>query len=359
MRPSQLGLTFGFAVSICFVVGFGGSSKGLQKSSLHSLTLLNGQLFGAAPGDIRLLDANGGQTEFVKVPFQSMSLAPFGTKLLVADRARKAIFTLDSKSKQLVPLFTLDSVSLEAKSIPPDSLLRQGTLNSIASDGKTVYVGIGAGFSSAIFQIDPSSKRVVSRQWAGSDDPHDMAFGDGSVYVMNPQYNEIRRFTGALQRTTDEPMKSLPGAHGLVIQNGGLLMLDAGGLNIIRQPAESQFLSSAFLKTRLDLNVNSQIINHVPWNSGILNTLAPQKYAVLITGDRAQDFAGECFWNDTVWIYKQLRNNGYLPQNIFVCYGDGTDYASADPFYQYPHTITNFSWNLQRRCHTFHGPEKR
>ena len=368
MRLLQIGLAIGLAASVCLAFGQGGASPKVQnpasqlltrrlaQTSLHSLTSLNGRLFGATPGEIRLLDSRGGQSEFAKVPFQSMSLAPFGSKLLIGDRQHRALFTFDTEKKQLAPLLSLDQVQLEAKSVPPDILLRQGTLNSVGSDGKTVYVGIGAGFSSAIFQIDPISKRVLSRQWAGSDDPHDIAFADGSVYVLNPQYSELRRFSASLQRTSDRREMSAKGAHGLAIQNGGLLMLDATGLTIVKQDVDSKFLSSVFLKPNLGLAANLKFENRVPWfNPGIINFLLPQKYAVLICGDKAEDFAGECFWNDTEWMYKQLINNGYSRQNIFVCYGDGADYHSANPFYQYPQTITNFAGTYSAVATLFSG----
>src|ERR1035438_2169289 len=94
-RLIHFGLAIGLAASACLAVAWGGAGTGRQKSPLHSLTSLNGQLYGAAPGEVRRLDSKGGQTSFAKVPFKIMSLAPFGSKLLVADLAGKTISTLD------------------------------------------------------------------------------------------------------------------------------------------------------------------------------------------------------------------------------------------------------------------------
>ena len=68
-----------------------------------------------------------------------------------------------------------------------------------------------------------------------------------------------------------------------------------------------------------------------------------KRYALLITGDLAENFAGECFWNDTVWMFKSLVNNGYAEQDIFVLYGDGADYLSPNLAYRHPSTVTDFA----------------
>src|ERR1019366_1913700 len=118
----HIGLAIGLAASVCLAIGQGFTSPKVQnpasqllarrlaQTSLHSLTSLNGRLFGATPGEIRLLDSRGGQSEFAKVPFQSMSLAPFGSKLLIGDRQHRDLFTFDTETKQLAPLLTLDQV---------------------------------------------------------------------------------------------------------------------------------------------------------------------------------------------------------------------------------------------------------
>ncbi|HLK17046.1 MAG TPA: C13 family peptidase, partial [Fimbriimonadaceae bacterium] len=292
---------------------------------------------------IRMLDAQGKQSDFAKVPYQDMSLAPFGSKLLIGDRRGKTVFTFDTETKRSTQLLKLDEIRMEPKSVPPDSLLRLGTLNSIGSDGKTVYLGIGAGFSSAIFQVDPASKRVLNRQWAGSPDPHDIAFGDGSVFVLNPQYSEVRRFSEDLQRTSHKFDTETKGSFGMAIQGQNLLFLHPDGQTLLRQNPDPKFLLKSTLNSSLVLATNPRFINRAWINPGIINLLLPQKYAVLICGDKAEDFAGECFWNDTIWMYKQLINNGYSAHNIFVCYGDGADYHSANPFYQYSHNIVNFA----------------
>jgi hypothetical protein len=41
-------------------------------------------------------------------------------------------------------------------------------------------------------------------------------------------------------------------------------------------------------------------------------------------------------------MYKTLFAAGYTKDNIYVLYGNGTDFASANPKYQYPETVTDF-----------------
>ncbi len=71
-----------------------------------------------------------------------------------------------------------------------------------------------------------------------------------------------------------------------------------------------------------------------------------EKYAVLITGDYADDrgdFEGswakangndetrdrmECFWHDTFLMWEMLINKGYDNDNIFVIFADGIDFTA-------------------------------
>jgi hypothetical protein len=80
-----------------------------------------------------------------------------------------------------------------------------------------------------------------------------------------------------------------------------------------------------------------------------------QRYAVLICGDLAENFWGECFWNDTVWMYKTLIANGYTKENIFVLYGNGVDYFSANPYYRNATTVTDFAANSTKVNLVFDG----
>ena len=54
-----------------------------------------------------------------------------------------------------------------------------------------------------------------------------------------------------------------------------------------------------------------------------------QRYAVLISGDLAENGYPEFFF-DVVLMRNMLINNGFPPGNIFVLYGDGSDYNNAN-----------------------------
>jgi hypothetical protein len=64
---------------------------------------------------------------------------------------------------------------------------------------------------------------------------------------------------------------------------------------------------------------------------------AQQKYAVLIsTGQTTADDAmiNSEYWYDLLLMYRTLIDRGFTHNNIFVLYGNGTDFASAHPAYQ-------------------------
>jgi hypothetical protein len=84
-------------------------------------------------------------------------------------------------------------------------------------------------------------------------------------------------------------------------------------------------------------------------------------YAVLIEGDAPTWF--DEFWNDTLLMFEILVDNGFDPDDIFVLYNLGTDYASANPRYQpgsaenghLPATITDFAATIANVTMVFNG----
>jgi len=99
-----------------------------------------------------------------------------------------------------------------------------------------------------------------------------------------------------------------------------------------------------FVQKPVEMKIMQPVL--IPIDVSIL--LPPQKYALLITGDVAESGYNE-FWNDTVWMYKTLRNAGYSAENIYVLYGAGSDYPTANPNYKMPgeSKITDFPATLQ------------
>lgn len=80
----------------------------------------------------------------------------------------------------------------------------------------------------------------------------------------------------------------------------------------------------------------------------MLGAGCPQKYAVLISTNRVMwdDAAYHSeWWYDLFLQYKMLRENGFKDQNIYVLYGEGTDFNTKYNDYNatkvYGHTITD------------------
>lgn len=74
------------------------------------------------------------------------------------------------------------------------------------------------------------------------------------------------------------------------------------------------------------------------------------KYAVLISANKVTtDDVGyhSVWWYDTVLMYKMLKENGFREKNIFVLYGDGTDFNTGYNYYnsniQFGHSITDYA----------------
>jgi hypothetical protein len=84
-------------------------------------------------------------------------------------------------------------------------------------------------------------------------------------------------------------------------------------------------------------------------------------FAVLIEGDAPTGY--DEFWNDTLLMFEILIDNGFDPDNIFVLYNLGTDFASANPRYQpgsaenshLPATITDFAATTTNVTMVFNG----
>ncbi len=77
-----------------------------------------------------------------------------------------------------------------------------------------------------------------------------------------------------------------------------------------------------------------------------------QKYAVLISTNNvtADDVSYNSeWWYDLYLQYSMLRENGFKDSNIYVLYGDGTDFNTAHADYnattQYGHSITDMAVN--------------
>ena len=313
-----------------------------QPGALTGFTNMGQQMFGAGSGFVALLGEDGSVGRRFTTSIQRPSISPHtATHLLIGDLDARLVSTVDVRTGQIAPLLNLREVSDPGPTSPPTGeQLQSGALMSVASDGRNVYVAVEAGFSSSIFKVDPATKRIVARGWATAADPSAMAFHDGSLYVLVGQGREVRRFSEALVKSHD--VINLPSSgRGVGLRGEEVRTLAGSQLRVERYTVGGRLLSRVTLSTNLDLRRPLRLIGklRITLPAGIL----AKRYAVLICGDLAENFAGECFWNDTVWMYKSLIANGYQPADIFVLYGDGADFVSANPGYRHPSTVTDFA----------------
>ena len=306
---------------------------------LTSLCDLDGQMFGAGSGRIVAIGENGQITRTINTPISNPSIARYSANtLVIADCGKGIIYLMDI---QILPngpppppkkQFAISELAVPRGLRYAESALKN-PMSAVASDGKFIFVATRAGFSSSIFKIDPATKQVVGHCWAGGDDPVAMVWQESGLLVLHSRRQQIRRFTHELQTIDKFINVPVTNGRGLIIRGDEIRVVSAADNGIVRMRGDIASIKRAQHNVvAISVNIGA-IIGAI---------LAPQKYALLICGGRAQDFWGECFWNDTVWIYKALIGAGYAPENIYVLYADGADYNSADPTYQYPGKVTDY-----------------
>lgn len=312
---------------------------------------LNGQMFGAGANAIVQFDEGGKSVRTFQTNIARPSISPHGASaLLVGDLGGKTLSTLDLKTGALTPLLKLNEVREAAREAPGAHLLQDGALASVASDGKQVFVAVEAGFSSAVFKIDPATKQVVARGWAAAPDPHAMAFQNGALFVLTGNGTQVRRFTEKLQRSLETIELPTPGAKGIGIRAGEILSLAKGQVQKVAVPSAELSIQGVTRKLDQTVLAPAKFRAQKLWPLNLA-----KKVAVLICGDLAENFWGECFWNDTVWMYKTLLANGYREQDIFVLYGNGADYISANPAYRHGSRVTDWAATIPNVNMVFDG----
>jgi hypothetical protein len=311
--------------------------------ALSAYTDVGGKSLGAGANRVVALDEGGNSTRNFPTQIGKPTIAPHGTQaLLIGDLQNLKLHTLalgDGSVRQLLDLRAV--AGRPGELLPYSEALKNGEFSAAASDGKNVYVAFSAGFSSSIYKIDPSTRRVLAHGWASAPDPSAMSFNDGTLFVLVGNGSQVRRFTDGLQKSKDAIDLPFTSAKGLGIRaEGEIRTLNRARTDIAKIRVPLSAVSRSTLLQRLDRRPALQIrylpIKLVPINFA-------KRYAVLICGDLAENFWGECFWNDTVWMYKTLLANGYQPADILVLYGDGVDYLSANNAYRHSSTVTDFA----------------
>ena len=320
-----------------------GQTRLLLPAVLTAYTDVGGKSFGAGGSKVYELNEQGSPTKTFQSPAGRASISSYNTNtILIGDLINKRLYTMATGDGSVKPLLDLNRVSGSPNDLLPYSeAMKNGEFSAVASDGKNVFVSFAAGFSSSIYKIDVMSQKVLAHGWASAGDPSAMQFHDGSLFVLVSNGSQIRRFSDTLQKSHDAINLPFGSAKGLGIRSSGeIRTLTRNGAEIAKVSVPPMQLSRQTLLARLDrVRLVQAAITRITFPP--LNF--KKRYAVLICGDLAENFDGECFWNDTVWMYKTLRNNGYAREDIFVLYGDGADYASANPYYQNPITVTDFA----------------
>lgn len=313
-----------------------GAIQNAQLGTLSSLCAVGGKMYGAGDGKVVLLGEDGAAVRTFSTNIKSPVIAAHGSQgLVIGDRAAKVVSAMDLNTGKLTTLLDLKKVTdTDRRAVPNASLITEGDFTAVAHDGKNLLVAFSAGFSSPIFSIDPSSGKIVGRGWAAGPNPVAMAFQNNTLLVLDGKARQIRNYTQQLKPSQTWTEVDVADPKGLAVINNEIRVLSPGGKNILRVRTDLAGLTRV---TRAVAAINPAVAA-----AAAAAIAQPRKYAVLICGDIAENFWGECFWNDTVWMYKTLLNAGYHKNNIYVLYGYGADYNSANPRYKHPDKVTDF-----------------
>lgn len=300
-------------------------------SNLVAMGEVEGQVFGAARNQLVTLDQEGKITKSMTIPIeQPAGISAYTTgKAIIGDSGNNAVFSVDIRSGRTDMM--LDLKSTDYGNLMAGDVVRSGRLSSVAFDGRYVYVAMSAGYSSSIFAVDPASNRAVTQAWSPGDKPTAMQFAGGNLYVLDAENSQLRLFDSALGLNIKAIDLQAPDPMGIVIRDNEVRVLTPSDRSI------------RILKPDLKVLTVPQL--EPIWKAkdiaiGPITALA-RDYALLICGDVAESGYDE-FWNDTVWMYKALLAAGYKENNIYVLYGWGNDYPSANPNYRHTSKVTDF-----------------
>lgn len=326
-----------------------GTIQNIQIGELNSFTEVEGKMFGAGKNTVVIIDDNGQIERTIPTTIQSPTISAFKPGvMIIGDCGKNILYTLDINTEKVTELLRLSNIRERASAqFPGAELLSDRPLGCVASDGNAVFVAVKAGFSSAIFKIDPSSQRILERGFATSPDPSAMLFQKGNLFVLDGKSRQLRRFSSNIKPSKTWTEVPVSDGKGLVIRGDEVMILSPVDKSIIKLRMDMSLL----VQPAISVTLTTTPVISVP----IQVRQFPEKYAVLICGDIAENFWGECFWNDTVWMYKTLLNAGYEPENIYVLYGYGSDYASANPNYQHSTTVTDFPATVNWVNKVFNG----
>lgn len=304
-------------------------------------------MVGAGRNFVSILDDTGKATKRLPTNVADPTVAPMGDgSVLVGDKANRILIGLNIADGKSTPLMKLSEIKDPSPDqMPSGQMIEDGKFSAVGFDGKNYLVALEAGFSSMIFKVDPNTKSIVERGFAGCPDPSAMAFHDGQVLLLSDEGSQITRFSQRLEKAQDRIELPSKGNLGIGVKGGEIRALPVGGQQIERIQVSPTLISSASLVRVLD---RVRITASAAGLIAAAQAAVPKRYAVLICGDLAENFSGECFWNDTVWMFKTLIANGYNRDDIIVLYGDGADYMSSNPYYQYrvggvTKKVTNFA----------------
>lgn len=169
------------------------------------------------------------------VSIQDGALAWDGSHLLVGDRSSRRVFRVDAASGRETLL--MDPSAIVCGEFDPALKVVDAALGDISWQDGTLIVAIQAGYSSAIYTIDPAKKRVVSHRLAPGPKPVGVEVdpGDGALYVADGRNLELRRFSVNGRMDVADLSAEVAEPRGLAIDSDrGLWTVDWSTNSVLR-----------------------------------------------------------------------------------------------------------------------------
>jgi DNA-binding beta-propeller fold protein YncE len=159
--------------------------------------------------------------------------------LLVADRLSRKVFQVDPVNEQ--ETLIMDPAQLDFGDHDPSLLVIDTLVGDIAWHQGLLYLAVQAGYSSAIYCIDATSKRVVSHRLAPGPKPCGLDFDpiDSTLFTIDARNLELRRYSTTDKEDVVELPVELAEPRGLSLdRERGLWSVDWSTGDVLRLRVE-------------------------------------------------------------------------------------------------------------------------
>jgi hypothetical protein len=202
------------------------------KGNLDGLLWLNGVIWTVSGKSSRMISQRekaGGELDLIEeigcVLKNPGGLAWDGSRFLVLEKVEKAIYTIDSRSKQLKMFLDL----LKTKPSAATQILKaaSSTVPDIAFHDGNIWITCQAGYSSSVCCFDGQSKKLVKKFFTRGPKPAGISFETTGrlAWVLDASNKELSQFDPSGKWTGNVLKVPLEKPAGLTIDDQGMFWM--------------------------------------------------------------------------------------------------------------------------------------